>query len=91
VICDLCLCLCVGIAIERGEGGIIGGGGWLHCGGIEVGGMGGWRRVGRGGGGGWGGRTVGEGGRGDGGNIFLDVQQKDGMDVCCEKGMRDCS
>jgi hypothetical protein len=31
------------------------------------------------------------GGRGDGGNIFLDVQQKDGMDVCCEKAMRDCS
>jgi hypothetical protein len=47
------LCAGIAIAFERREGGIIGGGGWFYCGGIEVGGDGGretgwkWRGMGR--------------------------------------------
>jgi hypothetical protein len=63
-------------------------GGFIAAG-VTVGGDGGgWRRVGSGG---EDGREGPGRGRGDGGNIFLDVQQMDGMDVCCEKARRDCS
>jgi hypothetical protein len=56
VICDFDLCLRAGIAIESGEGGIIGGGGWFYCRGVTVGGEGDWFEVE--------GRTVGKVGEG---------------------------